>query len=116
MHIWDKALINLQEQVYVLFLNNANQVISWSCLNTGTADETLFDVKLALGCCLACQASKMIIAHNHPSSRLNPSYGDITVTERLNKAAATMDIKLEDHLIVTRKDYYSFRDHRLLKS
>ncbi|WP_407940708.1 JAB domain-containing protein [Mucilaginibacter sp.] len=84
-------------------------------MNTGTTCETLFDIRLALSCALGCLAIKMVIAHNHPSNRLAPSLNDIKITEKLKSAAETMDIKLEDHLIVTKYGYYSFRDCQLIK-
>ena len=113
--VWDKSLINIQEQTYMLFLNATNQVISWRCINTGTGSKTLFDIKLALACALSCMASKIIIAHNHPSGILKPSVGDIAITEKLNYAAEVLDIKLVDHLIITQKDFYSFSNNQLIK-
>ncbi len=91
-------------------------MIGWRCINTGTGNETLFDIKFALSCSLNCLASKIIIAHNHPSGMLKPSGGDLNVTDRLSKAAELMDIKLLDHIIVNRNNYYSFKDHGVLKT
>lgn len=116
MKIWDNSLINLQEQVYALFLNHANEVISWRCLNTGAGNGTMFDLRLALACSLGCMAAKIIIAHNHPSGHLKPSYGDMQVTDRLFQASALLDIKLADHLIISQAGYYSFTDNLLLES
>lgn len=113
--IWDKSLINIQEQVYILYLNAANKVISWRCLNTGTGLKTLFDIKLALACALNCMASKIIIAHNHPSGILKPSAGDVDITEKLNYAAGIMEMKVVDHLIISKTNYYSFANNKLLK-
>jgi len=112
--IWDDDLVTIQEQVYVLFLNNNNQVISYRCLHTGTTSQTLFDVKLALACALNCLAKKIIIAHNHPSGNLKPSPGDIAVTEQLRSACDLMDIQLIDHMILSAVDYFSFKDNRLV--
>jgi DNA repair protein RadC len=115
LEIWDKGLINIQEQVYILYLNAANKVISWRCLNTGTGSKTLFDMKMAMACALNCMASKIILAHNHPSGILKPSAGDIDITEKLSYAAGILDIKLIDHLIITKTDYYSFTNNKLIK-
>lgn len=114
MQIWDKKLINIQEQVYVLFLNDQNEVICWRCLNTGTCCSTLFDIKLAIAIALSCLAANIIIAHNHPGGSLKPSGADMAVTGRLKAAAAYMDIKLLDHIIISRNGYMSFRDDHLL--
>lgn len=114
MEVWDKGLLDLQEQVCIIFLNTGNEVITWRCLNTGTGVKTNFDLKLALACALSCMASKIIIAHNHPSGSLNPSKSDITMTKRLLAAASIFDIKLSDHIIMGSDGYYSFIDNDLL--
>lgn len=112
--IWDKDLITIQEQIYIIFLNTNNQVIGYRCLNTGTINGTLFDIRLAMACALSCLAAKIIIAHNHPSGNLRPSAGDIEITEQLKAACNLMDIKLLDHIIINPFEYYSFGDHRLV--
>lgn len=115
MDIWDKKLLSLQEQVYVIFLNQSNQAICWHCFNTGNTSQCSFDIKLVLACALGCAASKIIVAHNHPSGILKPSRPDLYITDRLNRAAQLVDIKLEDHIIIDRLNYYSFVDNGILK-
>ena len=112
--MWDVNLMNIQEQFCVLFLNNANEVIGFRCLSTGTLTASLIDLKILFG--LACKtlSSKIIIAHNHPSGNLTPSQGDIDVTKIIKLAGKTLDIKLMDHIILTENDYYSFSDNELI--
>jgi DNA repair protein RadC len=110
LKIWNKPLINLQEQVYALYLNSNNEIIGWRCINTGSSSETVFDLKFTLSCALSCMATNIIIAHNHPSGNLEPSYSDIKTTDRLKHAAAMLDISLLDHLIINRCSYYSLMD------
>jgi DNA repair protein RadC len=109
--IWDTGLIYIQEQVYVLFLNAKNEVISWRCTNTGTAIETLFDIKFVLSCALVTMAAKVIIAHNHPSGVLQPSPGDIAITKKFKAACDLVDIELLDHLIISDKGHFSFKQN-----
>ncbi|MDB5288586.1 MAG: repair protein RadC [Mucilaginibacter sp.] len=108
--IWDVHLINLQEQFYVLCLNDLFEVIAWKCLTTGTYNETLYDVKLILGCALGCYAPNIIIAHNHTNGILLPSENDLKITAALYRCAEIMDIRLLDHLIITNRGFYSFKD------
>jgi DNA repair protein RadC len=112
--IYDKSLLELQELVYIIYLNNNNKVISWIQLNKGTCSETLFDIKFALACALGCMASKIIIAHNHPSGKLTPSPADIEITKRFINISRFLDIVVEDHLIIGRDGYFSFADHDLI--
>lgn len=112
--IWDMELISLQEQFYAIFLNSNNEVISWRLMNTGTSSESLVDIKLTLSCALSCMASKIIVAHNHPSGALQPSTPDLNLTDRLRRAAALLDIKLVEHLIINREKFFSFSNNRYL--
>jgi len=104
----------MQEQVYILYLNLDNRVIGWWCLNTGTTNETLFDIKMAVACGLNCLASKAVIAHNHPSGILKPSQSDIFISNKLFRAFNLIDIQLIDHLIISDEGtYFSFADNRI---
>jgi DNA repair protein RadC len=59
---------------------------------------------------LADRAASVIVAHNHPSGRLEPSAEDIALTERLAKAGELLGIRLLDHLIVTQRGYLSLKE------
>jgi DNA repair protein RadC len=53
-------------------------------------------------------SSHVIIAHNHPSGDPIPSEEDITTTKRLVEAGEILGITVQDHMIVTKSNYYSF--------
>jgi DNA repair protein RadC len=57
---------------------------------------------------LADRASAVIVAHNHPSGTLEPSFSDIEVTAQLKSAGAIVGIALLDHIIFNRTGYFSF--------
>lgn len=52
--------------------------------------------------------------NNHPSGTLKPSASDKHITEKLKHASEALDIKVLDHLILTRHDYLSFADQGML--
>lgn len=112
--MWNTNLLNIQEQFCVLFLNNSNEVVGFRCLSSGTLTASLIDFKILFG--LACKSlsSAIIIAHNHPSGKLQPSQGDINVTKKIKEAGKMLDIKLLDHIILTQNDYYSLNDNHLI--
>jgi DNA repair protein RadC len=60
------------------------------------------------------RAYSVIIAHNHPSGDPTPSEEDKRVTQQIAQAAATLGMKLLDHIIVAKRGYYSFQEHGLL--
>lgn len=113
--IWNSDLMNIQEQVYVLFLNRANVVIGWRLISTGTIDQTIVDVKLLAA--LACKvlASAVIIAHNHPSGSVEPSSSDMDLTSKLRDALGVFGVNLADHVILTSKTYFSFAEHGFIQ-
>ena len=55
-------------------------------------------------------ATRIILAHNHPSGSLKPSTVDNLLTERVKNAAKLFNITLLDHIIVTDSGYYSYLD------
>jgi DNA repair protein RadC len=66
------------------------------------------DVRLIFAVALKCNASGLILSHNHPSGKLVPSDADVTLTRKIKKCADLLDVNLIDHIIVTRAGYYSF--------
>jgi DNA repair protein RadC len=57
----------------------------------------------------------VIVAHNHPSGRLEPSSEDRDITCRLKEAADTLGIALLDHVIFSSVGYFSFVEHGILE-
>ncbi|WP_257621474.1 JAB domain-containing protein [Chryseobacterium sp. NKUCC03_KSP] len=57
---------------------------------------------------LLCNATGLILAHNHPSGNLKPSAEDLKVTENIKSASEFLNIKLLDHCILTSTHYISF--------
>lgn len=107
--VWNDKL-SYQESMYVIFLNNANQVLGYMLLSTGSTTAVLVDIKMILQASLKTNAQGIIVAHNHPSGTLTPSKMDDELTEKLNVACKAIDLKLLDHLIITNEDYYSYKN------
>ena len=59
-------------------------------------------------------ATLVIMSHNHPGGRLEPSEEDQAVTKSLAAACSTVSIRLLDHIIITSAGYFSFRENGLL--
>lgn len=102
------------EEFWVLFLNNSNKVLAKSQMSKGGLTATIVDVRLLFKRALELAAVGMIVCHNHPSGKLEPSQADKQLTEKIRLAGSTLDIKLLDHLIITEKWYFSFADEGVL--
>lgn len=102
------------EEFWVLYLNNSNVVLQKSQLSKGGITETTVDIRLIFKIALEQNATGIILTHNHPSGKLQPSDSDFAITQQIKIAAQQLSIKLLDHIIVTEHNYYSFADENLL--
>ncbi len=103
-----------QEIFYVLFLNRNHEIESEKEIFRGGIASTIVDPKLVFREAIHRLASSIIVAHNHPSGNLKPSQADIQITQKLKQGSQLFDINLLDHLIISRKGYFSFADEGLL--
>ncbi|CAM1372275.1 RadC family protein [Tenacibaculum xiamenense] len=102
------------EEFWVLYLNNANKVISKQQISKGGLTATLVDVRIIFKKAMELNSVGIILCHNHPSGKLSPSKADIELTNKIKVASSTLDIKLLDHLIISEKTYFSFADEGIL--
>jgi DNA repair protein RadC len=98
-----------QERFAVLFLDVKHRIIGSKVITIGTATETLAHPRDIFREVLRHGATRIIIAHNHPSGSLEPSPEDITLTRQLLEAAQVLGVPLLDHLILGNGDYASLR-------
>jgi DNA repair protein RadC len=112
---WNKDTIALQESFKILLLNNSNKVKGIYELSTGGITGTLVDLRILFAVILKSLSVGVIISHNHPSNKLEPSESDKYLTQKIKKAAVFFDIMVLDHLIIAPNgDYYSFADNSML--
>jgi DNA repair protein RadC len=102
------------EMFCVLYLNNAQLLIKHEFISSGGLTATIADIRMILKNALLCNASKLIVAHNHPSGNKTPSDADKQLTKKLQEASGQMDIQLIDHIIVAGKDFTSFANEGYL--
>ncbi|NHM06553.1 JAB domain-containing protein [Flavobacterium sp. CYK-4] len=114
MNSWNKSTMELYEEFKVLYLNNSNEVLGIYPLSKGGITGTVVDVRLIFSVALKCNAVGIILAHNHPSGNLKPSENDKAITRKIKNASDFLDIKLLDHLIITKSGYYSFSDEGII--
>jgi DNA repair protein RadC len=60
------------------------------------------------------RAVAIVLAHNHPSGDPEPSPEDRAFTQLMARAGVVLGIQVLDHLVVTRRSYFSFAEARLL--
>jgi len=98
-----------QERFAVLFLDIKHRILGMKVITIGTATETLAHPRDIFREVLRHGATRVIIAHNHPSGNLEPSQEDIHLTRQLLEAANLLGVPILDHLILGNGDFSSLR-------
>ena len=98
------------EECHAILLNNHLRVVGCKLISRGGITGTVVDVRLVLREALLCNATHLALCHNHPSGNPRPSGEDDRLTQKLKAAAATMDLRLIDHIIRTDEAYFSYQD------
>jgi len=108
-------LAHEQEEVFAaLFLNNQNQLLRFEKLFFGTINEAVVYPRKIVKKSLEHNASKIIIAHNHPSENCTPSHHDTKMTQTIKDILKIIDVELIDHIVVSHQETFSFAEHGLL--
>lgn len=103
------------EECWAVYLTTSNRIIERQRISQGGVRATVVDSKLVVKRALELLASQLILIHNHPSGETKPSSEDRIMTDRIARAAALFDIRLLDHIIISREGDFSFRSAGLIK-
>ena len=102
-----------RENFVVVLLNTKNEVIETSTVSIGTLGASLVHPREVFKLAVRASAASVILAHNHPSGKVEPSQEDREVTRRLGEAADILGIEVLDHVIVG-DGYFSMKEHGML--
>ncbi len=103
------------EITVVLCLDAKCKVLQCQQLSEGNADSTSLSLRKMMEVAFACNASQVVLAHNHISNIAAPSQEDILATKMAYDAFRQVDIYLRDHLIFAYDDFVSLRDSGIFK-
>ncbi len=104
----DKIGNKKQEYFYCVYLDNNKKIISDKLLFIGTLNYSVVHPREVFKEAYLVGASAIICIHNHPSGNVLPSRQDYDVTNNLMKVGQLLGIKLLDHIIISKNNYYSF--------
>ncbi|HVX24385.1 MAG TPA: DNA repair protein RadC [Candidatus Saccharimonadales bacterium] len=96
-----------KEQLRGLYLNSRYQVIYDEVISVGSLTANIVHPREVFQPAVEHSAIAVLVAHNHPSGRLEPTASDIDITKQLVAAGQLLGIDLLDHLIITAKRYVS---------
>jgi DNA repair protein RadC len=102
-----------REYFVVLLLNTKNEVIEMPTISVGTLSASLVHPREVFKPAIKASAASVILAHNHPSGKVEPSREDREVTRRISGAAQIVGIEVLDHVILG-DGYFSMKEHGML--
>lgn len=97
----------IREHLLFIGLDNRNNIRNITLLGIGTTCDVIIDTKEIIRTALYSASNKVILVHNHPSNSLEPSKEDYHLTSVTNEMLKVFNIILQDHIIVTEKEYIS---------
>ena len=99
-----------QEHFVCISLNGAHEVIEKRIVTIGLVDRSQVHPREVYADVISDRAAAVIFAHNHPSGDLKPSNSDLKIHEQLTEAGKILGLRILDHIIVTKKGYFSFQE------
>jgi DNA repair protein RadC len=99
-----------KEQLRGLYLNSQYQVVHDEVISIGSLTSNIVHPREVFQPAIERGAVAIILAHNHPSGRVEATNADIQITEQLVTAGDILGIELLDHLVITATRYISVMD------
>jgi len=114
-HIGPQLAHLTHESLRVLLLDTRLRHAGWIEISKGSVNETVAHPRDILRPVIVRAAYGFVLVHNHPSGDPSPSSADRELTRRVRDAAALMQLRFVDHLIVGRHapgrhPWFSFRE------
>ena len=98
------------EKFIAIYLDNNNHILCEAVLSIGTINQAAVFPREVIKIALLTGAAGIILAHNHPSGKLESSKEDREITEHIKRASDLFNIGLLDHLIITASSYHSMKE------
>ncbi|GAB7306666.1 RadC family protein [Enterococcus gallinarum] len=106
--------MDTQENLVLLCLDTKNNVTCYSIVHRGTINQSIVHPRDIFQRAILSNATRILLAHNHPSGNPTPSEADNIVTKRIEQAGELMGIPLLDHIIVGYDEYFSYKENSML--
>ena len=106
-YLLPKFVGRTNEELMMVSIDNKNKIISCSVVAEGTVDSAKVSRRRVMEEAMKVNATRVILAHNHPRGVAVPSSEDVVMTREIGKLFAQVGIELVDHIIIADDDYVS---------
>lgn len=103
-----------EEALVMLALDTKNSIIGAFEVSRGSVNASIVHPREVFKRLLVVNATRFVIAHNHPSGSPAPSQDDLNITKRLKNASEILGIEMLDHIIIGENNHRSFKADGLL--
>lgn len=97
-----------RENFVVLYLNSRTRLVGAELTSIGTVNSALVHPREVFRGAIAEGASRIILAHNHPTGDVTPSPEDLTLRRRVQEAGTLLGIPVEDFIVISATSYWSY--------
>lgn len=114
---WRARIGALPHEVFqVAYLDSGHRLLCDGVeeLERGTIDRAAVYPRVVMEAALRRGAAALVVGHNHPNGKVQPSEPDKLMTRALVLAAETLQVRIVDHMIVSPDAVFSFRKAGLL--
>ncbi len=103
-----------QEKLIALYTNTSNELLGEEVIAVGSLNVLRVLPRDIFFPAINLNAYGIILVHNHPNGYAKPSKEDIEFTKKIQELAVQLGFEVLDHIIVGKKDFYSFNQHNLI--
>jgi DNA repair protein RadC len=103
-----------KEHFFIFYLDSRNQEIKREIVSIGSLNMNSVHPREVFEPAIKNSAAQVILSHNHPSNKTEPSESDLLLTKRLVEAGKLLGIEIIDHIIIAENGYFSFKAKKLL--
>lgn len=101
----------MEETLFVICMDSGNHITYCEAISQGGLDYVPVDPRKILQIAIDRRASRVVLAHNHPSGIAAPSVSDVNLTRNIQECLGLFEIELLDHFVVAEEMCVSMRRH-----
>lgn len=114
-YIVDRFMGITEERFAVMHIDSFGKMLEFSFVSGGDTNNVMISNRDLLESVIRNKTAAVVVAHNHHNGLPLPSDQDVVATERIADVLASVDVRLIDHLIISRNEYVSMAQSQKYK-
>jgi DNA repair protein RadC len=106
----EKGIDKNREHLWVASLAKDMTLLNLELISIGNTSAAPVEPSAIFSIALQKDSKYIVLIHNHPSGHVKPSEADDEITKRMYAIGGLVNCQLFDHMIISEKGYYSYRE------